>query len=430
MLTHWLRRMSRTFVVVFSLTVLPVAALLAADFPPIDQLPSHPELPDPLVMFDGTPVTSKTQWINDRRPELKALIQHYMYGYLPKPTGINATVQSESNELFGGKAIRREVDIQFGPRGTPPFSLLVVLPRNAQKPVPCFVGINFCGNHTVLNDPGVALPKSWLRDRCPGGKDNRATDAGRGKEVDVWNIEMIIDRGYGIAMFYYGDVDPDKQENDFTDGVHPHFFKPGQTEPGKHDWGAIAAWAYAVHRAVDYLETDKAVDAKRIGVVGHSRLGKTAILAAALDERIALAIPLQAGCGGTAPSRGIVGEPVERINNVFPHWFNDTFPEFNRQVEKIPFDQHSLVALCAPRPVLFPNAVEDQWANPDGQFDVLKAASPVYQFLGVEGLGADKVPEVGTLLNSRLGYFIREGKHSMTTQDWGVFLDFADKHLK
>src|SRR5262249_33240092 len=163
----------------------------------------------------------------------------------------------------------------------------------------------------------------------------------------------------------------------------------------------------------------------------HSRLGKTALLAAAFDERIALAIPHQAGCGGTAPSRtkNPKSETVKLINSSFPHWFDGAFKDFNDQVERLPFDQHCLVALVAPLPVLFTNALEDQWANPDGQFDVLKAADPVYRLLGVEGLNADSRPEVGELLPSRLGYFIRPGKHSTTPEDWKVFLDYADKNL-
>ena len=180
---------------------------------------------------------------------------------------------------------------------------------------------------------------------------------------------------------------------------------------------------------MDYLVKDKQIDPKRIAAVGHSRNGKTALLAAAFDERIALAIPHQAGCGGTAPSRGKIGESVKQINNSFPHWFNAQFKEFNERPDKLPIDQNCLVALVAPRPVLFSNAVEDQWANPAGQFDVLKAADPVYRLLKVEGLGSDQKPETGKLLDSRLGYFIRPGKHSMTREDWMVFLAFADKHL-
>jgi hypothetical protein len=258
--------------------------------------------------------------------------------------------------------------------------------------------------------------------------DNRATEAGRGSQVDVWNVEESIARGYAVATFYNGDVDPDKP--DFTDGVHPHYLKPGQKALGPHDWGTIGAWAWGMSRAVDYLVTDRDIDPKRIAAVGHSRNGKTALLAAAMDERIALAIPHQAGCGGTAPSRGKIGESVTRINTSFPHWFNDTFPLFNDRPELLPFDQHCLAALVAPRPLLFSNAVEDTWANPEGQFEVLKAADPVYRFLGVEGLAADTMPPVGKLVKSRLGYFIRPGKHSMTREDWEVFWAFADGHLR
>jgi hypothetical protein len=172
------------------------------------------------------------------------------------------------------------------------------------------------------------------------------------------------------------------------------------------------------------------LDAKRIAVVGHSRLGKTALLAGAFDERIALVIPHQAGCGGTAPSRHKVGETVKQINDRFPHWFCDEFTKFNDQVERLPFDQHSLVALCAPRPVLFTNAVEDSWADPEGQYNVLAAASPVYRLLGVDGLAEGAYPPPGRLVKSRLGYWLREGKHSMNRDDWKIFLDFADAWLK
>jgi hypothetical protein len=177
------------------------------------------------------------------------------------------------------------------------------------------------------------------------------------------------------------------------------------------------------------LITDPEIDAKRIAAVGHSRNGKAALVAAAFDERIALVVPLQAGCGGTAPSRGTIGESVKQINDSFPNWFNAQFKKFNQQTDRLPFDQHCLIALCAPRPVLLPNALEDQWANPAGQFEMLQAAHPVYRLLGVDGVGAREMPEVGKLLNSRLGYYIRPGKHSMTKEDWKVFLDFADKQF-
>jgi hypothetical protein len=399
-----------------------------ADFPTVEQLPAVRDLPDPLLMFHGPRVTTQEQWFNQRRPELKALFQHYMYGYLPAaPDKIEARAERVDAKFFGGKATKKEVTIQFGPPESPAISLLLVVPNKRAAPAPVFVGMNFCGNHTLVTDESVALPKYWMRDRCAGVVENRATEAGRGSDVDDWSIEQSIDRGYAVATFYCGDIDPDK--HDFTDGVHPHYLKPGQTGPGPHDWGTIAAWAWGIHRAVDYLVTDPNLDKTRIAAVGHSRLGKTALLAAAMDERIALAIPHQAGCGGTAPSRGTIGESVERINTSFPHWFCDEFTKFNQQVDRLPFDQHCLVALVAPRPVLFTNAVEDTWANPAGQFEVLKAADPVYRFLNAGGLEAQSMPETSRLIDSKLGYYIRPGKHSMTPEDWQVFLDFADKHF-
>jgi hypothetical protein len=410
------------------LAALALGLAARADFPPVEKLPSNPELPDPLVMFDGKRVTTKEEWVKKRRPELKALFEWYMYGKAPAAPKVKATVEREDRNYFGGKATKREVTLTFGPRGTPPIHLLLVVPNDRKGPAPVFVGANFCGNHTAVNDKSVALPTVWMPNSCPGCKDNHATDAGRGKQINVWAIEDVIGRGYAVATFYCGDVAPDHPG--FTDGVHPHYFKPGQSKPGPHEWCTIAAWAWGVQRAVDYLVTDKALDAARIICVGHSRLGKTALLAGAFDERIALIIPHQAGCGGTSPSRGKVGESVRRINTSFPHWFDDTFKQFNDQPDRLPFDQHCLIALCAPRPVLLTNAVEDTWANPHGQFEVLQAAGPVYRLLGAGGLGAKRFPATGKLVDSTLGYYIRPGKHSMGKEDWMVWLEYVDKHLR
>ncbi|HEV3144378.1 MAG TPA: acetylxylan esterase [Gemmataceae bacterium] len=405
-----------------ALAFLP-AATWAADFPEVAQLTAQPILPNPLLFLSGKRVETREQWEKERRPELKRLFQHYMYGELPDfPVQIQATVEREDAKALHGKATLREVTIRVGPPEVPAIHLLLVIPNGQKGKVPVFVGMNFSGNHALLDDPAIRLPDAWLYPNHPGVVNNRATDAGRGKEVEVWAIDQTIDRGYAVATFYNGDVDPDTPYK--REGMRPYLAEKG-AKPA-----TIAAWAWGIHRAVDYLLTVKEIDAHRIAVVGHSRLGKTALLAAAFDERIALAIPLQAGCGGTAPSRAKVGESVKQINDHFPHWFNDEFKKFNSQPEKLPFDQHCLVALCAPRPVLFANAVEDTWANPVGQYEVLKAADPVYRFLGVEGLAVEKLPEINKIVDSRLGYFIRPGKHSMTRADWKIFLDFADKNLK
>ena len=395
-------------------------------FPEASTLPPQAGLPDPLVMLDGRRVTSREQWFHERRPELQALFAHYMYGAIPpKPQNMTARVVGEYQDFLGGQATLKLVTLEMGAPGAPRIDLMLVLPNARPKPVPVFLAMNFCGNHALTDDPRVPLARGWIYSSCKGCTNNAATEAARGGQAQDWPLAEILRRGYGLAAFYSGDVDADRQES--STGIYSWLAgsDPARNNPAHR--GTIAAWAWGFQRCVDHLVTERDVDSHHIAAVGHSRNGKTALLAAAFDERIALAIPHQAGCGGTAPSRGKIGESVQRINTSFPHWFNARFKQFNEAPERLPFDQHCLVALCAPRPVLFSNAQEDQWANPSGQFEVLKAADPVYRFLGAEGLAAKEMPPPRQLVDSRLGYYIREGKHSMTADDWGVFLNFADR---
>ncbi len=407
-------------------TLLLLYALLIQDFPEPSKLPVHPELPDPMICLDGTKITTKEDWENKRKPELKALIQHYMYGQIPAaPKQVKSEVLYEDKQAFGGKATLKEVALTVGPPEARKIYVLVVVPNKRQGPAPVFIGLNFHGNHSLVDDPHVRLPDVWVPN-SPGAKDNRAIAAGRGREAQNWALEQSIDRGYAVVAFYPGDIDPDRPDQ--RQGLRP-YWKRGGEKPSPFDTATIAAWAWGAHRVVDYVLTDKDLDANRIALVGHSRLGKATLLAAAFDDRIALAIPHQAGCGGTAPSRGKVGESVKRINTSFPHWFDGAFKEFNDQPERLPFDQNCLLGLMAPRPVLFSNAVEDTWANPDGQFEVLQAAEPVYRLYSAGGLASKEKPGIGKLSDGTLGYFIRPGVHSMTKLDWLAFLDFADKNL-
>jgi hypothetical protein len=387
-------------------------------------------------MMDGRPVSSREMWENERRPELKALFQHYMYGTLPPvPEHVTWTVGGVDPNFFGGKATKKEVAIRVAPEPCPTINLLLVVPNRRTGPAPVFLGINFTGNHTLVADPGVALPTAWMR----GGKtdevvNNRATDKGRGKAVGSFALEQSIDRGYAVATWYYGEGLPDKP--DYQDGIYPHVVKGVGKELGPTDCGAIAFWAWTFHRCVDYLVTDRDLDPKRIAITGHSRNGKASLVAAAFDERIRLVIPHQAGCGGTAPSRcenppgQMLHETVARINASFPHWFSGNFKKFNDQVERLPFDQNCLAALCAPRPVLFTNGIGDQWANPTGQFEMLRSASRVYRLLGSAGLDASEMPPLGKLVDSPVGYYLRSGLHVSDPEYWKIFLDFADKNLK
>jgi (4-O-methyl)-D-glucuronate---lignin esterase len=411
---------------------LSLAGLLAAaDFPEVSQLKPSTELPDPLVMLDGTKVTNKADWEAKRKPELKALFQHYMYGRMPPKPARQEFRVSEPRDCLGGKAVLRDVTIvPIEPRTVHPIHVVLITPKEAKSP-PVFIGMNFCGNHALLDDPKIPLPSVWVRSSCDGAANERATDAGRGSQKDTWNADLIVSRGYALASFYSADVDPDTP--DMTDGIGPAFYKPGQTQQGDDDAGTIALWAWGFQRVVDYLvDSPQLVDPKRIAIVGHSRNGKTALLAGAMDERIALVIPHQAGCGGTAPSRTTdpKAESVQRINTSFPHWFCGNFKKYNDRENELPVDAHMLIALIAPRPVYVASASEDLWADPRGEFLACYHASPVYELLGKEGLKTTEMPKNDEPVHTAVGYHIRTGKHDVTDYDWEQYLKFADKHFR
>lgn len=410
------------------LIMLAVTSPLAAEFPKFDDLPTSSELPDPLKMFDGTPVKTPEDW-KKRRAELKGLIQHYMYGVPPAaPDNVQGKVVRTDDKALGGKATLEEVTITFGPESKGRINLLLIRPNQVKEIAPVFAGLNFNGNHTVVDDPKIALPAVWMR----GTPDNKATDKDRGKETGVWCAEQLVDRGYALATAYYGDIDPDKdrKDEDWSDGVHPLYYKAGQTKPAPNEWGSIAAWAWGVSRIVDYLTTRDDLDAKRIACIGHSRLGKTALLAGAMDERIAIVCPHQSGTGGCASSRKNDQETVKRINDSFPHWFNDNFTQFNDREEKLPIDQNCLMALCAPRPIFDTEGMQDKWANYDAAFRSLQGAEPVYKLLGQRGLKAGKpIEQDESISDANLGglnQYRRDEKHVLNAGYWGKILDFAD----
>ena len=426
------------FLTLLLLFFAPAVVMSAAEFPDPEQLPAQPELPDLLMLRNRERVMTKEQWREQRAPELRALVQHYEYGVMPpKPVFTTAKTLRVDKQALGGKATLKEIEVP-GLKGVQ-IHLMIVVPNARQKPAPCFLGLNFSGNYALLNDPQVQMPKGWVPDKYADAPANRAGEAGRGKQVDTWALEQAIDRGYAVASFYNGDVISDNAE--IAREQLKQFVPAGKSPDDADAPATIAAWAWGFSLMIDQLLTDPDIDGKRIAVVGHSRNGKTALLAAAMDERIALVIPSQAGCGGSAPCRVTpdlaeikgngrpTAETVAVINKSFPHWFCGNFKAFGAAPEKLPFDQHALIALCAPRPVLLSNATEDSWANPAGQFEMLRAADPVYRLVAGDGCGAKQMPEVGKLLDSRLGYYIRAGKHSMTKEDWKVWLDYADKWL-
>jgi len=388
-------------------------------------------LPDPLVMEDGTPVTTPEQWQELRRPEILRLFQEHMYGRPPgRPEKVSFEVVAEYREAILGGATRKEIVATFENNGrSHQMEIIVYLPNAKPGPHPIFVGLNFFGNHSITDDADIRLSGEWMMgvsSHCI--VDDRATEASRGIASRRWPIARVLTRGYGIASIYCGDLDPDFDDG-FQNGIHPLFYREGQTKPDPDEWGTIGAWAWGLSRAADYFEGDDEIDHRRVAVMGHSRLGKTALWAGAQDERFAIVISNDSGCGGAALARRRFGETVEVINNAFPHWFCDNHKRYSGREDDLPVDQHQLIALMAPRPVYIASAANDLWADPKGEFLSGVHAGPVYKLLGKTGLGTAEHPQPGGVIaDGDIGYHLRPGDHDVLLWDWERFMDFADRH--
>ena len=384
-------------------------------------------LPDPLVLADGTPVRDARTWTTRRRAELVRLFEDNVYGRSPaRPNDQSFEVFDLDRNALGGKAIRKQVTVYFSAKKDGPREdVLIYLPKSEQ-PVPVILSLNFSGNHTVVADPGVKLASLWDRQtkkRLP------AAESSRGSAKDFAGVvENAIARGYGFATIYYGDIDPDF-DGGWQFGVRKLFAKPGQTEPEAEDWGALAAWGWGLSRALDYMETDTDINAGRVAILGHSRLGKAVLWAGACDTRFAMVFANCSGEGGASLARRDYGETVKALNTRFPFWFARNHLKFGDHVDQLPVDSHELIALMAPRPVYLATAEDDRWADPKGEFLAATAAGPVYRLLGKRGLDAVEMPPLNQPILSDIGFHYRAGKHEVTAFDWEQYLNFADMHL-
>lgn len=357
-------------------------------------------LPDPLVCADGTRVTSAKIWEEIRRPEVVKLFEEHVYGRAPgRPDGEHFELTSLTTNALGGLATRKEVTLWFTPdTNGPRLYLLLYLPNAARQPAPAFLGLNF----------------------SPNARQGRFQ----------WPVETVLARGYALAVADYNDVEPDVV-NGWKRGVRAAMSPDGTNTVFKpDDWGAISAWAWGLSRALDYLETDHAVDAKRVAVIGHSRLGKTALWAGAHDQRFALAISNESGEGGASLARRWFGETTMDWTREYSYWFCANYLKYAGHDDELPVDQHELIALMVPRPVYIASADGDLSSDPRGEFLAGKGAEPVYQLYGETGLGVTDWPTTNHPVGDFIGYHLRSGKHAMTTYDWEQYLNFADRHLK
>ena len=381
-------------------------------------------LPDVLTCNNGERVTSVQQWEERRRPEILELFTTQMYGRTPDyQIDVTHEILTENSDDINGKATSKQVKFIFtNGEKTVEAILLLYIPNHLKK-APVFVGYNFKGNHSTTLDTTVLYPPSF-----PLVKEPDHPDWERGNQMHRWPYDKIIDRGYAVATMCYHDIYPDKG------GLRDHsiaaLFPDYNPDSQKTDeWQAIGAWAWGSSRIVDYLETQDRIDTGKIIIMGHSRQGKATLWSGAQDTRFKIVISNNSGCGGAALSKRIFGETVHRVSSIIPAWFCPAFSQYANNEDKLPFDQHELIALMAPRKVYVASAEEDLWADPKGEFLSAYHADPVYKLYGLKGIRSNVIPGKNQPIMEDIGYHIRKGKHDVTDYDWERFIDFADKHF-
>jgi hypothetical protein len=374
-------------------------------------------LPEILTLASGKKIASVKQWEKVRRPEIQSQVEFEMYGKVPANLKIDeVVVLDQDDQALNGKAIRKQVRLTFrGNQKELSVEMLMYLPKGL-KSYPTFLGYNFGGNQTIYSDTAIHIAKEWNGAARP-----------RGVETVNWEVEKLINAGCGVATMYYWDIAPDRE--DFSIGIYPLMYKEGQTQPASDEWGSLAAWAWGLSRALDYLKTDKQVDGNKVIVLGHSRLGKASLWAGALDQRFAAVISNNSGCGGASIYRGKEGETLLKMNNRFPRWTAKNFKKYTDHEDQLPFDQHMVLAMVAPRPLYVASASEDAWADPKNEYKSAFLATSVYQLYGLKGIESAVFPTLNTPVGATVSYHIRNGKHDILAYDWDQYISFAKKYV-
>ena len=376
-------------------------------------------LPNPLVLENGKPVRDSKTWFEQRRPEIYRLFETEIYGKAPpRPADESFEVAESSDDALGGKAIRKQVEIHLNSQADgPKIDMLMYLPAGASKPVPVFLCFTFFPLQTVMDDPAIRLQEGWRPDHTRG-PTTRSTSTS-------FQIDEVLAHGFGIAVLYYSQIDPDFAGG-LTHGIRAMYLPAGHTAFAPDEWGSIAAWAWGASRAMDYLQTDPQVDGKRIAIMGHSRLGKTALWTGASDTRFAMVVACSSGRGGASLARRNYGESIGDLALHFPYQFCGNFQKYANHENDMPVDTHELLGLIAPRPLYLATASLDLHSDPRGEFEAAVAAGPIYRLLGGRPLEVNDPPLLDTAVMDDIGYHCHTGKHEVTPFDWKMILKFAD----
>jgi hypothetical protein len=383
-------------------------------------------LPDPLVFPDGRKVKNAKQWNKERRPQIVSLFEEFEYGKIPAtPKNLSFDVFDKGTPALNGKAIRKQVTVYLTTDTSDhKMEVLIYLPADATGPVPVFFNVSFSPNVSVVDDPGIKAGFTWGSD----GKKVPALLTGKFGRMDP---NMFLSQGIGFATVYYGDIEPD-----FADGVkygiRGYYLKPGQDYPAPDQWGAISAWSWGLSRAMDYFQTDKQIDSKKIALFGVSRLGKTVLWTGCRDTRFGMVIASCSGEGGAAISRRWYGETIDHMTHPTRYFyqFAGNWRNYKDDPSKSPVEANMLVALMAPRPLLLQTGDTDKWSDPKGEFVAAAAAGPAYELLGKKSLGTDVYPPAGTPILNDLGYYMHAGGHGAMPADYEIFIRFLKMHFK
>ena len=389
------------------------------------ELPVPKDVPELMRTFSGEKVTSREMWENRRKPELKKFFLESMYGVRPAAAehpDVTFEADGPEKRMMGGSALRKRICITYrGPYGTNSFVVTAFIPLSG-RPVPSFV---------------------FICNRDP----NENLDSERDRRSGFWPAERMVERGYAAIAFFNGDVARETYNpaTAFLNGVFPCYERPQDRDDSS--WGVLSAWAWGASRVMDWIETEPLLDAKRVAVVGHSRGGKTSLLAGVTDERFAMTCVNCSGCGGAKLAH--IDLPDSEYYAIFlssrvTYWFCGRYQKvfmncdrpihradaWGRLLKPIPVDQHEWAALVAPRLLAIGSATEDAGAGPLGEFHTARLASPAWGLYGCRGIPSDaSFPSPDSpIRDGDVSYHIRTGEHDLTVSDWDVYMDFADAH--